>query len=69
MLKLYFTMPNESITFNNDGMLFNDFTMIDLLGNKACIVKPIYQNVQRFSSGAPYPTTNPVSTNSNLEDS
>ena len=42
MLNSYFSMPNESITFNNDGILFNDFTMIDSLGNKAVVAGTIY---------------------------
>ena len=42
MLNSYFTMPKESITFNNDGILFNDFTLIDSLGNKAVIAGSIY---------------------------
>lgn len=42
MLNSYFTMPQESITFNNDGILFNDFTMVDSLGNKAVIAGSIY---------------------------
>jgi len=37
MLNSYFSMPNESITFNNDGIRFNDFTLIDSTGNKAVI--------------------------------
>ena len=42
MLNSYFTMPNESITFNNDGILFNDFTLVDSLGNKATVAGTIY---------------------------
>jgi hypothetical protein len=42
MLNSYFTMPNESITFNNDGILFNDFTMVDSLGNKAIVTGTLY---------------------------
>ncbi|TWJ04647.1 uncharacterized protein DUF490 [Mucilaginibacter frigoritolerans] len=42
MLNSYFTMPNESISFNNDGILFNDFTMVDSLGNKAIISGTVY---------------------------
>jgi len=42
MLNSYFTMPNESITFNNDGILFNDFTLVDSLGNKAVIAGTVY---------------------------
>ena len=37
MLNSYFRMPNESITFNNDGIRFNDFTLVDSVGNKAII--------------------------------
>ena len=42
MLNSYFTMPNESITFNNDGILFNDFTLVDSLGNKAVVTGTVY---------------------------
>lgn len=42
MLNSYFRMPNESITFNNDGILFNDFNLIDSLGNKAVVTGTLY---------------------------
>ncbi len=42
MLNSYFIMPKESITFNNDGILFNDFTMVDSLGNKAIVTGTVY---------------------------
>jgi hypothetical protein len=42
MLNSYFTMPRESITFNNDGIRFNDFTLVDSTGNKAVIKGTIY---------------------------
>jgi hypothetical protein len=42
MLNSYFTMPKESITFNNDGIRFNDFTLVDSTGNKAIIAGTIY---------------------------
>lgn len=42
MLNSYFSMPRESITFNNDGILFNDFTLVDSTGNKAVITGTIY---------------------------
>jgi hypothetical protein len=42
MLNSYFTMPSESITFNNDGILFNDFTLVDSLGNKAVVAGTVY---------------------------
>jgi hypothetical protein len=37
MLNSYFTMPRESITFNEEGILFNDFTLVDSTNNKAVI--------------------------------
>lgn len=42
MLNSYFTMPKESITFNNDGIRFNDFTLVDSTNNKAVISGAIY---------------------------
>jgi hypothetical protein len=42
MLNSYFTMPKESITFNNEGVRFNDFTMVDSTGNKAVISGAVY---------------------------
>ena len=42
MLNSYFTMPKESITFNNDGIRFNDFTLVDSTSNKAVISGTIY---------------------------
>jgi len=41
MLNSYFTMPDESITFNSDGIKFNDFTLIDSTGNKAVVTGDI----------------------------
>jgi autotransporter translocation and assembly factor TamB len=37
MLNSYFTMPQESITFNDEGIRFNDFTLVDSTGNKAIV--------------------------------
>jgi len=42
MLNSYFTMPKESITFNNDGIKFNDFTLVDSTGNKAVVSGTVY---------------------------
>jgi len=42
MLNSYFTMPKESITFNNDGIRFNDFTLVDSTQNKAVITGNVY---------------------------
>ena len=33
----YFRMPNETISFTNQGINFNDFTILDSLGRKATI--------------------------------
>ena len=37
-----FSMPNESLTFNNDGILFNNFTLVDSTGNKAVVTGTLY---------------------------
>ena len=59
MLNSYFSMPNESITFNNDGIRFNDFTLIDSTGNKAVIAGTIYtKNFTDFGFGLNITTTN-----------
>jgi len=42
MLNSYFTMPNETITFNNEGIRLNDFTLVDSTGNKAIVTGNIY---------------------------
>jgi hypothetical protein len=42
MLNSYFTMPKESITFNNEGIRFNDFTLVDSTQNKAVISGSVY---------------------------
>lgn len=42
MLNSYFTMPKESISFTADGVQFNNFTMIDSLGNKAVVAGMVY---------------------------
>lgn len=42
MLNSYFQMPNESITFANDGIHFNDFTMVDSTGAKAVVTGAVY---------------------------
>lgn len=42
MLNSYFTMPQESITFNDEGIRFNDFTLVDSTNNKAIVTGSIY---------------------------
>jgi len=69
MLNSYFRMPQESITFNNDGILFNDFTMVDSLGNKAVIAGTIYtKTFTDFSFGLDISTDNFRVINSTQED-
>jgi len=59
MLNSYFSLPNESITFNNDGILFNDFTLVDSTGNKAVITGSIYtKTFTDFSFGLNIHTDN-----------
>jgi hypothetical protein len=42
MLNSYFTMPRETITFNEEGIYFKDFTMVDSTGNKAVVSGTLY---------------------------
>jgi hypothetical protein len=59
MLNSYFTMPKESITFNGEGIQFNNFTMIDSLGNKAVVAGAIYtQTYTDFRFGLDITTNN-----------
>ena len=49
MLNSYFTMPKESITFDDQGIRFNNFTLVDSTGNKAVITGAVLtQNLYRF---------------------
>jgi hypothetical protein len=69
MLNSYFTMPKESITFNNNGILFNDFTMIDSLGNKAIVAGTLYtKNFTDYSFGIDITSDNFRVINSTQED-
>lgn len=38
----YFRMPNEKISFTNEGIAFNNFTMLDSLNQKATINGKVY---------------------------
>jgi hypothetical protein len=40
----YFTMPNQEINFTNEGIKFDDFTLIDSLGKKAIVDGMVYTN-------------------------
>ncbi|MCR8559759.1 translocation/assembly module TamB domain-containing protein [Mucilaginibacter sp. BJC16-A38] len=69
MLNSYFTMPNEKITFNNDGILFDDFTLIDSLGNKAIVTGTLYtKTFTDFKFGIDINATNFRAINSTQED-
>ncbi len=58
-LNSYFTMPKESITFNNDGIRFNDFTLVDSTGNKAVVTGTVYtKNFTDFDFGVDINTDN-----------
>ncbi|MDT3402460.1 hypothetical protein QE417_001532 [Mucilaginibacter terrae] len=69
MLNSYFTMPKESISFNNEGIRFNDFTMVDSTGNKAVISGAIYTKTYKdFSFGLDINATNFRAVNSTQAD-
>jgi len=69
MLNSYFTMPNEKITFNNDGILFNDFTMVDSLGNKAVVSGTLYtKTFTDYKFGIDINATNFRAVNSTQDD-
>jgi hypothetical protein len=40
----YFTMPDQQVTFSNEGIRFDEFTLIDSLNKKAVIDGMIYTN-------------------------
>ena len=42
MLNASFRLDNEKISFNQDGIAFNDFTLVDSAGNKATINGAVY---------------------------
>lgn len=42
MLNSYFRLDNEKISFNQDGIAFNDFAVVDSAGNKATINGAVY---------------------------
>ncbi|HVW97729.1 MAG TPA: translocation/assembly module TamB domain-containing protein [Mucilaginibacter sp.] len=69
MLNSYFTMPNEKITFNNDGILFDDFTLVDSLGNKAVVTGTLYtKTFTDFKFGIDINANNFRAINSTQED-
>ncbi|MBV8390926.1 MAG: translocation/assembly module TamB domain-containing protein [Mucilaginibacter sp.] len=69
MLNSYFTMPRESITFNNDGIRFNDFTLVDSTGNKAVVSGTVYtSNYTDYKFGVDINSDNFRVVNSTRED-
>ena len=52
MLNSYFRIPKESLTFNDEGIRFNDFTLVDSTGSKAVVSGAIYtKNYTDFAFG------------------
>ncbi|WP_158824872.1 translocation/assembly module TamB domain-containing protein [Mucilaginibacter lacusdianchii] len=69
MLNSYFTMPDERITFNNEGVIFNDFTLVDSTGNKAIITGGVYtKTFTDFKFGLDIRTDNFRAVNSTQAD-
>lgn len=68
-LNSYFTMPQESITFNNDGIRLNDFTLVDSTGNKAVVTGTVYtKTYQDFRFGIDINANNFRAVNSTQAD-
>ena len=58
-LNTYYRAPKEKITFNSDGIQFNDFTLIDSAGNKAVVTGSVYTtNYTSYKFGLDVKTTN-----------
>jgi hypothetical protein len=69
MLNSYFTMPKESITFNDQGIRFNDFTLVDSTGNKAIVTGSVYtKNYTDFAFGLDINSSNFRAVNSTQAD-
>jgi hypothetical protein len=69
MLNSYFTMPKETITFNEDGVLFRDFTLVDSTGNKAIVTGTLYtKTFTSFKFGLDINATNFRAVNSTQAD-
>ncbi len=65
----YFTMPTQEITFNNEGIRFDDFTLIDSLGKKAIIDGNIYtSDFKNIRFGLDIKTNNFRAINSTAKD-
>lgn len=65
----YFNIPTQEITFNNDGIRFDDFTLIDSLGRKAIIDGNIYtSDFKKIRFGLDIKTDNFRAINSTAAD-
>ncbi|MEJ5994474.1 translocation/assembly module TamB domain-containing protein [Pedobacter sp. Du54] len=65
----YFTMPDQEINFTNQGIQFNDFTLIDSLGKKAVVDGMIYtDNFKTIRFGLDIRTNNFRAMNSTASD-
>ncbi|MBW4890827.1 translocation/assembly module TamB [Mucilaginibacter sp. HMF5004] len=58
-INTYYRAPKEKVTFNSDGILFNDFTLIDSAGNKAVVTGNVYTtNYTSYKFGLDINTSN-----------
>lgn len=65
----YFTMPNQEIGFTNEGIRFDNFTLVDSLGQKATVDGMIYTpNFKNIRFGLDVKTDNFRVMNSTAQD-
>jgi len=65
----YFRMPNEKVSFTNEGISFNNFTLIDSLNQKATVNGKIYtSDFQNYRFGLDIRTNNFRALNSTPAD-
>jgi len=65
----YFRMPNEKISFTNEGISFNNFTLIDSLNQKATINGKVYtSDFKNYRFGLDIKTDNFRALNSTAAD-
>ena len=65
----YFRMPNEKISFTNEGIAFNNFTLIDSLNQKATINGKVYTtDFKNYRFGLDVRTNNFRAISSTAED-
>ncbi len=69
MLNSYFRLDNEKVSFNQDGIAFNDFAVLDSAGNKATINGAVYtKNFTDFKFGLSVNANNFRAINSTREN-